>query len=307
MDGSKGTGLWEAAQKGLGSEGEKLDRALVAGLLLEVVLETAGSPADPQTRRRLVKARLKATLVTHLAGRVNLDRFHHLLRKLDHWFPLYYPLITAGSTMRSESAAGPGQGPSAPPAPPPLARRALRRDRLRVWLNEQGRDLLPRRPQRKFNVGKLWEFLVATQGGWFRLKDLQQHFGVDRKTAWEYLYKLRRAGLLRHNRGRSAAVRYALETSFLAVRAEALGIRVREALSSLPPHLVDQVCQDLIAGGGEAFWEEDWHTLTDTARRQEVISLLSAAEVLKEAGPVGERRKLKLARRWLYDQDGGPS
>jgi hypothetical protein len=88
MDGSKRTGVREKAPKGLGAEEEKLDRALVAGLMLEVILETAGSPADPQAYRHLVKIRLKDTLVTHLAGRVTLDRFHHLLRTLDHWFPL---------------------------------------------------------------------------------------------------------------------------------------------------------------------------------------------------------------------------
>jgi hypothetical protein len=303
MDGSKGTGLWEAAQKGLGAEEEKLDRALVAGLLLEVILETADSPVDPKTHRRLVKTRLKDTLVTHLAGRVTLNRFHHLLRKLDHWFPLYYPLITAVPPMRPGPAAGPGQ---AAPAPPPWARWALRGDRLRIWLNDQGRDLLPRRPHRKLNVGKLYEFLTATQGGWFRLKDFQQYFGVDRKTAWEYLDKLRRAGLLRHNQGRSAAVRYALDPHFLTVRAEALGLRVRKALAGLPPDLADRVGEDLITSGGEGFWEEDWQTLPDADRRQEVISLLKAAEVLEVAGKVGEPRKLRLARRWRRDQDGRP-
>jgi len=304
MDGDKGTGLWEAAHQGLGAEEEKLDRALVAGLMLEVVLETAGSPVDPKTRCRLVKTRLKDTLVTHLAGRVTLDRFHHLLRKLDHWFPLYYPLITAPSPMRSAPAADQGQAPLTPPAPLPLARRALREDRLRVWLNDKGRDLLPRRPHRKLNVGKLWEFLVGTRGRWFRLKDFKQHFRVDRKTAWEYLDKFRRAGLLRHNRGRSAAVRYALETGFLAVRAEALGIRMREALPDLPPDLADQVCEDLIASGGEAFWEEDWHNRLDVSLRQEVIGRLEAMEVLEEAAQAGESRKFKLARRWLHDQEG---
>jgi hypothetical protein len=301
MDGSKGTGLWEAAHKGLGAEEEKLDRALVAGLMLELFLETAGSPLDPETRRHLVKTRLKDTLVTHLAGRVTLDRFHHLLRKLDHWFPFYYPLITAHSSKGPTPTAGPGRGPLTRPVPFPPARGALRADRLRVWLNDKGRDLLPRRPHRKLNVSKLWEFLIGTQGGWFRLRDFEQHFGVDRKTAWEYLRKLLAAGLLRHNQKHSAAVRYALKTRFLVVRADTLEPKIKEALSDLPHGLAAQVVDWVIAGGGEAFWEEDWHNLVDAAQRQEVISRLQAAGLLEIVYQAGDQKRLQLPRRWLQN------
>jgi hypothetical protein len=301
MDGSKETGVWEAARNGLGAEEEKLDRALVTGLMLELILETAASPVDPKTRRRLVKTRLKDTLVNHLAGRVTLNHFHHLLRQLDHWFPLYYPLITAEFSETPAPAAAPGRSALTPAAPAPSFSRSLRMERLRGWLDEKGEDLLPRRPHRKLNVVKLWGFLVGTQGGWFRLKDFEQHFRVDRKTAWEYLCKFRRAGLLRHNLGHSAAVRYALESIFLAVRAEALGIRVREALADLPPDLADQVSEGLILAGGEAFWEEDRHYLPETSLRQEVISCLQAEGVLEKVCQVGGTRMLQITRRWLWD------
>lgn len=290
MDGSKGTGVWEVAQKGLGAAEEKLDRAMVAGLMLEVILETAGSPGDPQAYRHLVKTRLRDTLVTHLAGRVTLDRFHHLLRKLDHWFPLYYPLITAGSPKAS-----------APAAPAPPSRRGLREDRLRAWLGKEGRELLPRRPHRKLNHDKLWDFLSRTQGGWFRLKDFEQHFGVDRKTAWEYLHKLLQAGLLRHNQRRSAAVRYALGTHFLVVRADALELEVREALSGLSPSLAEQVSGWLIATGGEAFWEEEWHGRLEPPRCRRLITRLQAAGLLQEVCQVGENRRLRIGQRWLKE------
>ncbi len=216
MDGSKRSGVWEAAQKGLGPEEEKLDRALVNGLMLEVILETGGSSFDPKTQRQVVKKRLKDSLVTHLAGRVTLDRFHRLLRKVDRWFPVYYSLVT-GTPPKPSDPMGTRPQAAITPAPP-----ALREDLLRAWFHNEGRGLLPRRAHRKLSRDKLWEFLGHTRGGWFRLKDFEQHFGIDRKTAWEYLQKLLHAGLLRHNQARSAAVRYALATRFLLVRADIL-------------------------------------------------------------------------------------
>jgi len=52
-------------------------------------------------------------------------------------------------------------------------------------------------------------------GAWFRLKDFQEFFRLDRKTAWEYVQKLAVAGLFCRNQARSAAVRYRLESRFL--------------------------------------------------------------------------------------------
>ena len=299
MDGSKGTGVREVRPNGLGAEEEKLDRALVAGLMLEVILETAGSPADPQAFRHLVKIRLQDTLVTHLAGRVTLDRFRHLLSQVDIWFPLYYPLTTAGAAKAMAAPlfqAAPALGSAASPS-----RRGLRVERLRAWLQEEGQGLLPQRPHRKVNQERLWEFLERTQGGWFRLLDFTRHFGVDRKTAWEYLQKLLRAGLLRHNRARSAAVRYALETRFLVVRADTLEPGVKAALSGLPPRLVEQVSAWLIATGGEAFGEEEWHGRLEPPRCQQLISRLESAGLLEEAYQVGESRMLRIGRRWLRE------
>ena len=72
---------------------ERLDRALVAGLMLEVFLETPAAPADPQLRRRHIRSRLTYALITHLSGCVTLDRFRHLMHHLEHWFQFYYPLM----------------------------------------------------------------------------------------------------------------------------------------------------------------------------------------------------------------------
>jgi len=234
MAGDKKTGVWAGDQKDLGTHEEKLERALVTGLMLEVVLETSSLPMDPQTLRHLVKTRLKDSLVVNLAGQVTLDRFRRLLTQVDVWFPLYYPLTTAGSPKAPSPAAARLQAAPGPAAADLPARRVLQMDRLRAWLQEEGRTLLPHRPHRKLNQDNLWEFLNRTQGGWFRLVDFTRHFGVDRKTAWEYLQKFLQAGLLRHNRGRSAAVRYALETRFLVVPAEAMEPELEGAPSGRP-------------------------------------------------------------------------
>ena len=299
MVGDKKTVVWEQEPKDLRTQAEKLDRALVTGLMLEVILETSSLPVDPQTLRHLVKTRLKDSLAVNLAGRVTLDRFRHLLSQVDIWFPLYYPLTTAGAKKATAAPlfqAAPALGAAASPS-----RRVLRVDRLRAWLQEEGQGLLPQRPHRKVNQDRLWEFLGRTQGGWFRLLDFTRHFGVDRKTAWEYLQKLLHAGLLRHNRARSAAVRYALETRFLVVRADTLEPGLKAALSGLPPNLVEQVSAWLIATGGEAFGEKEWHGRLEPPRCQQVITRLKSAGLLEEVSQVGESRMLRIGRRWLRE------
>jgi hypothetical protein len=298
MAGDQTTGISEPDSKELGTQEEKLDRALVTGLMLEVILETSSLPVDPQTLRHLVKSRLKGSLAANLAGRITLDRFRRLLKKVDIWFPLYYPLTTAGSPQAP--AATPVLAPCAPATALP-APRGLRLDRLQAWFQEEGRGLLPHRPHRKLNQDRLWEFLGSTQGGWFRLQDFTRHFGVDRKTAWDYLQKFLCTGLLRHNRGRSAAVRYALGTRFLVVRTDALEPEVAAALDGLPPGLAAQVCGWLIMTGGEAFREQEWHDRLEPTRRRQVMTRLTSAGLLEEVGRVGTGRMLQLAPRWLQE------
>jgi hypothetical protein len=299
MTGDQKIGVREQEPKDLRTQAEKLDRALVTGLMLEVILETSSLTVDPQTMRHLVKTRLKDSLAVNLAGRVTLDRFRQLLIQVDIWFPLYYPLTTAGS---SKATAAPRfQATPAPAAGASPSRRVLRAEQLRGWLQEEGQGLLPKRPHRKVNQDRLWEFLGYTQGGWFRLLDFTRHFGVDRKTAWEYLQKLLRAGLLRHNRARSAAVRYALETRFLVVRADTLEPGVEAALSGLAPNLVEQVSTWLIATGGETFGEQEWHGRLEPRCCQQLISRLKSAGLLDEVCQEGESRMLRIGRRWLRE------
>jgi hypothetical protein len=300
MDGSKRTLGSQMASKGRGAEDERLNRALVTGLMVEVILETSALQGDPRSHRNLVKTRLKNILVTHLAGRVTLQRFHHLLREVDHCFPRYYPLITSGSPQGPVPAADRAaiSPPSAPTAP---AHRVLREDALKAWLESEIRKLLPQRSHRKLGVKRLLDFLQRTQGSWFRLKDFELHFGVDRKTAWEYLQKFLSAGLLRHNHERSAAVRYALATRFLVVLADTLEPKVIEALPDLPQKQADQVCDWLVATGGEPFGEAEWHVHLKSSRCRQIIATLQTSGLLEEVSSAGLGQRFQLPRRWLQD------
>jgi hypothetical protein len=94
-------------------------------------------------------------------------------------------------------------------------------------------------------------------------------------------------------------VRYALETRFLVVRADILEPGVETALSGLPPNLAVQVSAWLIATGGEAFGETEWHGRLEPARCQQLITRLNSAGVLEEVCRVGESRMLRLANRWV--------
>jgi hypothetical protein len=294
-------GVWEKARRWLGPDQENLDRALVAGLLLETILDGPVASDCRESRRLAVKSRLKQNLATHLAGRVTLDHFRALIHNLDRWFPYYYPLVSpalpaAGVRERSE--------PTVPASPVGAAgsARVLREEELAAWLAGPVREVLPQRPHRKLHPALLPEFLRHTRGGWFRIRDFEAYFAIDRKTAWEYLQKLRHAGLLCHNGGRSAAVRYCLADQFLLVRAGALRHQVAETLADWPRPLTRRLADRLIATGGEPFWEDRWgERPLDPGDSQALVTRLLSAGVLQVVVQSGRNRMVRLCRSWLQN------
>lgn len=281
---------------------EPLERALVAGLMLEAVLEAPGLPDDPQDRRRLVKSRLTQALVGHLSGRITLDRFRSLMHRLDHWFPFYYPLMPPPMPP-AEHRTSPGELAANPAIKTGRTPRLVQSELLREWLQKAIGKILPQHPQRKLQPDRLEDFLLHTRGHWFRMKDLAQDFNLDRKTVWEYLQKLQEAGLLVHNQRRSAAVRYRLADRFLKVQVAALQRRVTQALAGLPQPQAVQVTEWLAATVGEPFWQDHWPDQMPVDRREEIIDSLKTAAILEVVCQSGERRMLRLARRWLWSHE----
>jgi hypothetical protein len=185
---------------------DSLNRTLVAGLMLEVMLKNPSLVEERSSGRHRLKACLRRTLAVYLAGRIPLASFHTLAQGLDHWFEVIYPLLAdAGLT---------GPPPRRLREPLPSKDCALREDLFSEALENTPR-LLPHRRHRKLDWEKLRNFLESTGGNWFRLRDFESHFQVDRKTAWEYVHKLVLAGLLVHNQGHSSAVRYQVAPRFL--------------------------------------------------------------------------------------------
>ena len=288
---------WSGGHRWPVPAGEKLERAMVGGLMLEVILEVAGLPQESQTRRHFIKSKLTYSLVNQLAGRVTLDRFRHLMHHLEQWFQFYYPLMPPLPAPELQQSCQRGSARPAAAVSPPQD--VVRLDCLHEWLANAGGEILPHRPQRKIQPDRLEEFLCRTQSSWFRVKDLARAFDIDRKTAWEYLQKFQGAGLLVHNRGRSAAVRYRLADRFLKVQVAALQRQVAQALAGLPRPQAEQVTAWLTATAGEPFWEDGWPPRWGSGRREEIVSSLKAAQVLETLLQSGQNRLLRLQRRWL--------
>jgi hypothetical protein len=276
-----------------GAGEEPLDRALVAGLMLDAALEAAPWPRDPQAQGRTLKIRVQEALLSYLAGRITLDRFHTLINILERSFSYYFPLVTS---LLPRPARPPAAIQAAPGVP---GSRAVSGGLLAEALAIQ--KIIPKRPRSKLTGPKLQDFLYGTGGIWFRLRDFQEHFGVDRKTAWEYVQKFLQAGLLVHNLGRAAAVRYGLADRFLKTRATAIRQEVAAALADLPSPLAPQVADRLIASGGEPFWEQEWRRLLPAAHSREIIDRLTATRSLLDVVCCadGKNRLLRLQERWL--------
>jgi len=186
---------------------DSLNRALVLGLMLEVILENPRRVEEPGFRRLQHKACFRSILASQLAGRISLATFQSLAQGLDRWFEVLYPVLANTGLSGHSSPTLTRVAPSTGGCP-------LREDLFSECL-EGTPGLLPKRRHRKFDREKLRRFLESTRGEWFRLQDFEEYFDVDRKTAWEYAHKLLQAGLLVHNQGQSSAVRYRVAPRFL--------------------------------------------------------------------------------------------
>ncbi len=184
---------------------DPLNRTLVAGLIVEVMLKDPTLVREPGAGCQRLKACLRRTLAVQLAGRIPLASFHTLAQRVDQWFEVIYPLLTDAGLAAFSPEAGGRRSSNNP----------LLREDLFFQTLDQAPGVLPQRRHRKLDREKLRDFLENTGGRWFRLGDFEKHFRVDRKTAWEYVQKLLHLGLLVHNQGHSSAVRYRLAPRFL--------------------------------------------------------------------------------------------
>jgi hypothetical protein len=70
-----------------------LNRALLTGLVLEAMLENPRLKEEPGLGGRHLKASLRSTLASQLAGHMSLAPFHSLAQGLEQWFIVVYPLL----------------------------------------------------------------------------------------------------------------------------------------------------------------------------------------------------------------------
>jgi hypothetical protein len=181
---------------------EGLDTTLVAGMFFRVLLDASRLPASLPERVSFVRKEAKNYLVQHLSGQITLSQFYRLLNLIEknvlHYFQRQRADWLAPGTEPGEKFQLPGHL-EAPQA------EALRRALVQLELPPKGRKLTRER---------LEDFLLATQGRWFRVLDLERHFRVNKKTAWSYLHLFLQAGILEHNGAKANQARYALGRQF---------------------------------------------------------------------------------------------
>ncbi len=183
-------------------QGSGLDTTLVAGMFFEVLLDAARLPAGRRERVSFVRKRAKDYLVNRLAGQITLSQFYRLLNLIEEQVGHYFEHLTDDWTAppRDREAAAPS------PELEAIDGEALRRALSRLSLPLEGK--------RKLTFETLWDFLRRSGGRWFRLLDFEEHFRINKKTAWGYLNLLQKEGVLEHNGEKANRVRYALAPAF---------------------------------------------------------------------------------------------
>jgi hypothetical protein len=180
-----------------------LDTTLVAGMFFQVLREAENLPASTPERVSFIRRQAKSYLATRLAGQITLTQFFRLLNLIEENVQGYFEEVRGGwVTGKTSLSANPASAPS--------------QDVIRVEALRQALEALPlmAKGRRKLTSEALGEFLCETQGTWFRLLDFEEHFQVNKKTAWAYLNQLVQTGILEHNGEKANKVRYMVASPF---------------------------------------------------------------------------------------------
>ncbi|MBM4275140.1 MAG: hypothetical protein FJ134_11865 [Deltaproteobacteria bacterium] len=199
---ASGAGAPLAAEGALRPREEGLDTTLVAGMFFRVLMDASRLPVSLPERVSFVRKEAKNYLVKHLSGQITLSQFYRLLNLIEENV-LHYFQRQKADWLGSEMA--PGEKRQLPDIPRAPQAEALRQALARVELPPKGR---------KLTRDKLEDFLLATQGRWFRVLDLERQFQVNKKTAWSCLHLFLEAGILEHNGAKANRARYALCQQF---------------------------------------------------------------------------------------------
>ncbi len=194
-----------------------LDTTLVAGMFFEVMLDAARLPVSSGERVSFVRKKAKDYLVTRLAGQITLSQFYRLLNLIEAKVGDYFERLTEDWTGVPETRDAAPLA-SRRPDPEGVDGEALREALARLSIPQKGR--------RKLTLETLWDFLRLTCGRWFKLLDFEEHFQVNKKTAWTYLNLLLQAGVLEHNGEKANRVRYRLDPTFKVNPPNSLGAGV---------------------------------------------------------------------------------
>lgn len=191
-----------------------LDTTLVAGMFFQVLLEAEHLPGNTLERTSFVKQAVKNFLVQRLAGQITLSQFFRLVQIIEHEVTYYFHCLQGEwlcpEDIRPAQTAGTGTSSRVAPV------QSLQADVLRLALT---RLPLPHQANRKLSPEGLLDFLVRSEGRWFRLLDFESQFRLNKKTAWTYLALLLQHDILRHNEEKANKVRYAVSLKFLAPEA----------------------------------------------------------------------------------------
>ena len=183
-------------------------------MFLQVILEAEHLPGNTLERTSFVKQAVKNFLVQRLAGQITLSQFFRLVQIIEHEVTYYFhrlqgEWLSPEQTLSTQACSRlTSSYKIALPAP-------IQTYDLRLALS---RLPLPHQANRKLSPDGLFDFLVKSEGRWFRLLDFESQFRLNKKTAWSYLTLLLHHDILRHNDEKANKVRYALSPKFLALR-----------------------------------------------------------------------------------------